>query len=98
MPKPVYGRILLKLSGEILAGDRGFGVDPAKAKALADAVKSARDLGVEVGGVVSLRESSFSVPYFFRGDAAESNASFGIPIEPGNVEVSATVEAVFEIR
>ncbi|MEE2876208.1 MAG: UMP kinase [Candidatus Neomarinimicrobiota bacterium] len=52
MPKPVYGRILLKLSGEILAGKRGFGVDPAKAKALADEVKSARDLGVEVGVVI----------------------------------------------
>ena len=52
MPKPVYGRILLKLSGEILAGNRGFGVDPAKAKALADEVKSARDLGVEVGVVI----------------------------------------------
>ncbi len=52
MPKPVYGRILLKLSGEILAGDRGFGVDPAKAKALAGEVKSVRDLGVEVGVVI----------------------------------------------
>tara|TARA_B100001750_G_C15440749_1_gene563431 strand:- start:146 stop:862 length:717 start_codon:yes stop_codon:yes gene_type:complete len=52
MPKPVYGRILLKLSGEILAGNRGFGVDPAKAKALADEVKSVRNLGVEVGVVI----------------------------------------------
>ena len=49
MSKPVYGRVLLKLSGEILAGQRGFGVDPVKAKALADEVKSVRDLGVEVG-------------------------------------------------
>ena len=52
MPKPDYGRILLKLSGEILAGQRGFGVDPIKAKALADEVKSVRDLGVEVGVVI----------------------------------------------
>ena len=52
MSKPVYGRVLLKLSGEILAGDRGFGVDPVKAKALADEVKSVRDLGVEVGVVI----------------------------------------------
>lgn len=52
MPKPVYGRILLKLSGEILAGNRGFGVDPAKAKALAAEVKSVRNLGVEVGVVI----------------------------------------------
>ena len=52
MSKPVYGRVLLKLSGEILAGERGFGVDPIKAKALADEVKSVRDLGVEVGVVI----------------------------------------------
>ncbi|MBH31462.1 MAG: UMP kinase [Candidatus Marinimicrobia bacterium] len=52
MPKPVYGRILLKLSGEILAGERGYGVDPAKAKMLAEEVKSTCDLGVEVGVVI----------------------------------------------
>ena len=52
MSKPVYGRVLLKLSGEILGGERGFGVDPVKAKALADEVKSVRDLGIEVGVVI----------------------------------------------
>lgn len=40
------------MSGEILAGDRSFGVDPVKAKALANEVKSARELGVEVGVVI----------------------------------------------
>ena len=76
--------------------------DLARTRAVEDARRRAETLaaaaGVEVGGVVSLRESSLSVPYFFRGDAAESYASSGIPIELGNVEVSATVEAVFEIR
>ena len=52
MSKPVYGRVLLKLSGEILGGQRGFGVDPVKARALANEVKSVRDLGVEVGVVI----------------------------------------------
>ena len=52
MSKPVYGRVLLKLSGEILGGKRGFGVHPIKAKALSDEVKSVRDLGVEVGVVI----------------------------------------------
>ena len=64
MPKPVYGRILLKLSGEILAGNRGFGVDHAKAKALADEVKSVRNLGVEVGVVIG-------GGYIIRGQLAE---------------------------
>lgn len=27
--RPVYSRVLLKISGEALAGDKGFGIDPA---------------------------------------------------------------------
>ena len=52
MLKPIYGRILLKLSGEILAGDKGFGVDPAKANLLAQEIKSVADLGLEIGVVI----------------------------------------------
>lgn len=52
MLKPIYGRILLKLSGEILAGEKGFGVDPQTAKSLAGEVKSARDLGIDVAVVI----------------------------------------------
>jgi len=59
-----YGRILLKLSGEILAGKKGFGVDPGKAKALAQEVKSAREMGTEVGLVIGGGN-------IIRGDRAE---------------------------
>ncbi len=52
MSKPISGRILLKLSGEILAGDKGFGVDPAKANLLAQEIKSVADLGLEIGVVI----------------------------------------------
>ena len=52
MENPKYGRILLKLSGEILAGDRGFGIDPKKASYLANEVKSIFDLGVEIGLII----------------------------------------------
>ena len=52
MSKPIYGRILLKLSGEILAGEKGFGVDPAKANLLAQEIKSVADLGLEIGVVI----------------------------------------------
>jgi len=45
MTKPLYRRVLLKFSGEALAGDSGFGIDPAKA---ADEIKSVHDLGVSV--------------------------------------------------
>ena len=52
MDNPKYGRILLKLSGEILAGDKGFGIDPKKASYLANEVKSIFDLGIEIGLII----------------------------------------------
>ncbi len=47
-----YQRILLKLSGEALANDQGFGIDPEKAANLAETVKQVYDLGVEVVVVI----------------------------------------------
>lgn len=47
-----YRRILLKLSGEILAGDRGLGIDPAIMAKLVGQVKEVHGLGVEVGIVI----------------------------------------------
>jgi uridylate kinase len=47
-----YKRILLKLSGEILSGKNGFGIDPAKASYLADEIKSIYDLGVSIGLII----------------------------------------------
>jgi uridylate kinase len=47
-----YGRILLKLSGEALLGDRPYGVDPAVVAFVAEQVRGVRELGVEVGIVV----------------------------------------------
>lgn len=52
MTKPIFSRILLKLSGEILAGEKGFGLDPNVAKKLALEIKSVNDLGVSVGIVI----------------------------------------------
>ena len=47
-----YRRILLKLSGEALAGDKGFGFDFSTVGRLADEVKRVADMGVAVGLVV----------------------------------------------
>ena len=52
MPETVYQRVLLKLSGEVLAGEEGFGIDPAKATQLAVEVKSIHDLGIDIGLVI----------------------------------------------
>jgi len=47
-----YRRILLKLSGESLAGPDGFGIDPLQAEAIAQRVKDVHDMGVEVAIVI----------------------------------------------
>ncbi|HQJ10029.1 MAG TPA: UMP kinase, partial [Deltaproteobacteria bacterium] len=48
----LYRRILLKLSGEALAGSRGYGFDPAILDSLAGAVVDAVRMGVQVSIVV----------------------------------------------
>src|SRR5881396_3682918 len=52
MPSPVYKRILLKLSGEALMGNQGFGVDALMAGKIAEEVKEVHELGVEVAIVI----------------------------------------------
>ena len=47
-----WKRLLLKLSGEVLSGRQEFGIDPDVISGIADQVKSARDLGVEIGIVI----------------------------------------------
>jgi uridylate kinase len=49
---PAYKRIMLKLSGEILAGDKGYGVDPLVIGRLSDEMKSVASLGIELGVVI----------------------------------------------
>jgi len=58
-----YRRILLKLSGEVLAGDGSFGLDAARVKALAEEVAEVAQAGVQIGLVVGGGN-------FFRGVAA----------------------------
>ncbi|MHB9026048.1 MAG: UMP kinase [Armatimonadota bacterium] len=49
---PHYSRVLLKLSGEALAGDKGFGIDPDVVAEMAEQLKEILDMGVEIGVVV----------------------------------------------
>ena len=51
-PKPVYNRVLLKLSGEALKGEREYGIDPAYIVKLAGEIREVHALGVETGIVV----------------------------------------------
>ncbi|WDL97355.1 UMP kinase [Alicyclobacillus sp. ALC3] len=52
MPTPKYQRVVLKLSGEALAGERGFGIDPLVVDDIAAQVGEVARLGVEVAVVV----------------------------------------------
>ncbi|MCG8544772.1 MAG: UMP kinase [Alphaproteobacteria bacterium] len=45
---PVYRRVLLKLSGEALMGDREYGLDPVTVDRIANEVKAVAELGVEI--------------------------------------------------
>lgn len=47
-----YKRVLLKLSGEALAGDRGFGIEPAVVDQLTDEIKTLVEMGVSLGIVI----------------------------------------------
>ena len=47
-----FQRILLKLSGESLAGPNGYGIDPEQAEAIAERVKSVHKMGVQVAIVI----------------------------------------------
>ena len=50
--KPVFNRIMLKISGEALMGSGKFGIDPAVVVEIAEEIKQVHDLGVEVAVVV----------------------------------------------
>ena len=48
----MYGRVLLKLSGESFKGERGYGIDPDAIDYMASQIKSVWSMGVELGIVV----------------------------------------------
>lgn len=52
MPMPVFKRILLKLSGEALMGDQGYGIDPKIISQVAAEIKEVKSLGVEIALVI----------------------------------------------
>lgn len=65
MSKSPYKRILLKLSGEALAGDQGSGINAQVLSEIASGVKAAHELGVQIGIVIGAGN-------IFRGVAASA--------------------------
>ncbi|WP_409557743.1 UMP kinase [Aliiroseovarius sp. M344] len=52
LPQPTYKRVMLKISGEALMGDQGFGLNPPTVERIAQEVKSVHDMGVEICMVI----------------------------------------------
>lgn len=66
MSRPAYKRVLLKLSGEALAGEQGFGINANVIQAIAAGVAAAHETGVSMGVVIGGGN-------IFRGVAASAN-------------------------
>ena len=49
---PKYKRVLLKISGEVLAGEKGSGIDPDVTRNVCEQIKEVHDMGVQVAVVV----------------------------------------------
>src|SRR5690554_1616932 len=52
MAKPKYKRVVLKLSGEALAGDQGYGIDPTVIQSIAEQIRDIVELDVDVAIIV----------------------------------------------
>ncbi len=86
---PRYNRVVVKLSGEALAGAAGQGTDPASLARVADEVLSLRELGVQVAVVVGGGN-------FFRGRMAEG---WGISrAEADNIGMLGTIMNALMLR
>jgi uridylate kinase len=84
-----YGRVVVKLSGEALAGEAGSGADPASLARVSGEVLSVRELGVQVAVVVGGGN-------FFRGRMAEG---WGISrAEADNIGMLGTVMNALMLR
>jgi len=86
---PRYRRVVVKLSGEALAGSAGWGVDPASLAEIADEVLSVHDLGIQVAVVIGGGN-------YFRGRMADG---WGISrAEADNIGMLGTVMNALMLR
>ena len=72
MPNPVFSRILLKISGEILAGKKGYGIAPEITNNLALKIKKVAGKGIQVGIVIGGGN-------IFKGISADSKGLDRVP-------------------
>ncbi len=78
MAEAVYGRVIVKLSGEALAGSAGFGVDQSIVEAIAADIVAAHRMGVELGIVVGGGNIFRGVEVFGRGVSRPTGDTMGM--------------------
>src|SRR5207248_1414702 len=91
MADPKYKRILLKLSGEALAGEQKFGIEPKVIKDIAGQVKDVHELGVEIAIVIG--GGGTGNPYFSTDTAAALRA---MEIHADAIFKATTVDGVYD--
>jgi uridylate kinase len=93
MAKPVYRRVVIKLSGEYLAGNQGHGIDQATIDRIADDLIAAQKLGVEIAVVVGGGNMVRGVDVSARGVSRQAGDTMGMLATVMN---SVALEAVIE--
>ena len=74
MSQVKYKRVLIKLSGEALAGERGVGIDIATVEEIAKELKEVHDLGIEIALVIGGGN-------LWRGEAAAAAGMERVPAD-----------------
>ena len=104
--KPMYKRVLLKLSGEALAGDKGFGINNDVVNEIAVAIKKIQEIGVEVSVVVGggnfwrgrTSEGMDRTTADYIGMLATVMNSMALQDALENIDVQTRVQTVIEMR
>ena len=61
MDKPMYKRVLLKLSGEALAGERGFGINNDVVNDIAIAIKKIQEIGASCSAIAFITVANIPI-------------------------------------
>ncbi|TVP84220.1 MAG: UMP kinase [Alkalicoccus sp.] len=108
MEQPAYKRIVLKLSGEALAGEKGFGIDPEMIQSIAEQVKELHEMDVEVAiivgggniwrGMAGASKGMDRATADYMGMLATVMNSLALQDSLENIEVQTRVQSSIEMR
>ena len=84
--EPKYRKVLLKLSGEALAGERGFGIEPSVVDRLTDEIRSISEMGISLGVVIGGGNIVRGAIASRQGHVGHHHQRDGHPGSPGDQE------------